>query len=530
MPESSLNAVSTTGTHTRVPDICYSSGMCPICIKECRVLCEIGKAAFRGREVLYPIPEQFGTSTQGSNKRYVVDWADLQIMSNLTGARGIEADSDKAVFPDVDISSTVGGIPVKLPVYVGALGSTEIARVHWDGLAIGAAISGTIMTIGENVAGMDPHSTFANGKVTHSDDLTRRVETYRRFWDGQHGDIVVQTNVEDQRLGVDEYALSTLEVDVIERKWGQGAKSIGGEVRLTSLERARQLKQRGYIVIPDPEDPTVQAAFQGGTFRSFERHSRVGMVREAAFLEDIDQLRQHGAKAVFLKTGAYQPEAVAYTMRLASKAKIDAVTFDGAGGGTGMSPVPMMQESGVPTVFLASQVLECACLLGAHNRHVPELVLGGGFINETQVFKAIALSNIDGDPLVKAVEMARAPCTAVMKATYYAELAQKGELPRAFATDYGTDPDQFFVCSTELKNRYGARYAEIPPGAIGLYSYLTDRVATGLRQLMAGARVWRLHLLNRANVAALTERVAKVTGIPLLEDRSKDAFAGILLG
>lgn len=71
MPESSLNAVSTTGTRTRVPDTCYSSGTCPICIKECRVLCEIGKSAFRGREVLYPNPEQFGKSTQGSNKPYV---------------------------------------------------------------------------------------------------------------------------------------------------------------------------------------------------------------------------------------------------------------------------------------------------------------------------------------------------------------------------------------------------------------------------------------------------------------------------
>ena len=46
------NARSTTGTRTRVPDINPQSGMCPICIKECPVLCEIGLSAFRGREVL----------------------------------------------------------------------------------------------------------------------------------------------------------------------------------------------------------------------------------------------------------------------------------------------------------------------------------------------------------------------------------------------------------------------------------------------------------------------------------------------
>jgi hypothetical protein len=72
----------------------------------------------------------------------------------------------------------------------------------------------------------------------------------------------VKTNVEDQRFGVDVYAISKLEVNIIERKWGQGAKAIGGEVRLTTLERALELKRRGYLVVPDPEDKTVQEAFK----------------------------------------------------------------------------------------------------------------------------------------------------------------------------------------------------------------------------------------------------------------------------
>jgi len=37
---------------------------------------------------------------------------------------------------------------------------------------------------------------------------------------------------------------------------------------------------------------------------------------------------------------------------LLQRPKIDAVTFDGAGGGTGMSPVPMMDECATPTVYL----------------------------------------------------------------------------------------------------------------------------------------------------------------------------------
>ena len=45
-------------------------------------------------------------------------------------------------------------------------------------------------------------------------------------------------------------------------------------------------------------------------------------------------------------------------MKFASESKIDALSFDGAGGGTGMSPVPMMDEMSIPTIFLQALVPE----------------------------------------------------------------------------------------------------------------------------------------------------------------------------
>lgn len=530
MPDSSLNARSTTGTRTRVMDVCPSSGMCPICIRECQVICEIGKSAFRGREVLYPLPEQFGKSTQASNKSYEVDWSDFQIAFDLIGAKGIEEDSDKAIFTNVDIRTSVGGIPLKIPVLTAALGSTEVAKRNWRELAIGADISGTIQTIGENVSGMDPDAIFTDGKVTYSKDLKFRVDTYREFWDGKNGDVVVQTNVEDQRAGQDVYALSKLEVNVIERKWGQGAKAIGGEVRLSSIERALLIKKRGYIVIPDPEDLTAQQAFKAGSFTTFERHSRVGMPNQKSFVEDVEWLRKQGAKKVFLKTGAYKPEAVAFTMKAVSEAKVDAVTFDGAEGGTGMSPVPMMQECGTPTVFLAAQVLKCAEILSKHGKYVPDIVMAGGFINETQILKAIAMSNFGKNPYFKAVAMARSPITAVFKASYFSELAAQGKLPTNFTSLYGSKPEQFFLCYDELKRTYKERFSKIPVGAIGLYTYYTNRIGTGLKELMAGARVWKLSLLSREDITPLTERASKVSGLPLLEDIWSKKMDTILLG
>ena len=105
-----LNAKSTTRTNTRVKDVSCISGMCPLCVKECPFICEISLSAFRGREALYPAPEQFGASTAGALKDYGLDWSHFNILSALVGAKGIKADSDIAIFPNVDITSEVAGI------------------------------------------------------------------------------------------------------------------------------------------------------------------------------------------------------------------------------------------------------------------------------------------------------------------------------------------------------------------------------------------------------------------------------------
>lgn len=523
-----LNSMSTSGTRTRVRDVSPTSGMCPTCISECPILCEISLSSFRGREVLYPSAEYFGQSTAASLKDYGLDWSHFNIMSRLRGAEGIEPESDVALFPNVDIETKVIGIPVKLPMVTGAYGSTAVAKNYWDGLSVGAAISGVPIVIGENVCGMDPQSKFAAGKVTHSQDMSNRVKKYREFWDGTYGDIIIQTNVEDQRLGVDEYALSKLEANVIERKWGQGAKAIGGEVRLNTLERALLLKQRGYIVIPDPEDEIVQAAFKSGVFKTFERHSRVGMPSFRGFIEDVDWLRDRGAKKVTIKTGAYRPAAVAWTLKVASEARVDGVVFDGAGGGTGMSPVPMMNEMSTPTVYLEAQVLKCCKILEKKGRYIPDILMAGGFISETQIFKSLALSNFDDNPYVKAIVTARAPLTAVMKSEYFVKLGKEGKLPRSFTDLYGTNPEKFFGSTPELKNKFDERFADIPWSAVGLYTYLIDRIGVGLQQLLAGARKFSLNLINRDDLATLSERAQKVTGITLMEEFEKDVVENIL--
>lgn len=523
-----LNGMSTTDSRTRVQDVSPTSGMCPICIEECPVLCEISKSAFRGRETLYPIPDEFGTSTAASLKNYGLDWSDINILSRLRGAEGIEEDPDKALFNNVSIESEMGGVPLKVPIASGAYGSTQVAKGHWDALSVGAALSGAILVIGENVCRMDPDAKFSSGSIDYSKDMEYRIEKYREFWDEEHGDVSVQTNVEDERSKVDEYVISDLGVNIIERKWGQGAKAIGGEVRISDLDRALTLKERGYLVLPDPEDPEVQQAYEDGIIQTFERHSRVGMPSRESFVEDVEQLREKGAEKVTLKTGAYRPSDVAWTMKVASEAEVDYITFDGAGGGTGMSPVPMMNEMSTPTVYLEAQILKSANILKEEGKYVPDISMAGGFIQETQILKSLAMSNFGDGPFIKSVTMARAPITAAFKGNYFRELAEKDKLPSQFEEKYGNTPENFFVTADHLKEKYGNDYENITSGAMAVYTYLSDRIGVGLQQLLAGTRKWDLELADRTDLATLTERASRVTGIPTIDKVEDDVYDRIL--
>ena len=129
-------------------------------------------------------------------------------------------------------------------------------------------------------------------------------------------------NVEDTRFGVAEYVSSKHNLDTIELKWGQGAKCIGGEIKVTTLKRAVELKKRGYVVSPDPTLKENQVAFKEGAIKEFERHSRLGFVTKEAFLEEVDRLRGLGFKRVTLKTGAYSALELAMALRYGAEAKL----------------------------------------------------------------------------------------------------------------------------------------------------------------------------------------------------------------
>ncbi len=525
MTLSRINASAATLTKNRTEEsVVPASGMCVTCVDGCIGMCEIGKSAYRGHEVIYPQP--FGVITTAAEKTYPVDYSHFNIMGTAVGAHGIEPDSDKAIFPAVNLEVAFGhdgGLKFHYPWLIPGIGSTNIAKNNWEGLAIGSALAGTGLTIGENVVGMDPQAVIKNGRVVDTVDLKRRVKLFQDYQRDGCGAVILQANIEDTRLGVQEYAISDLGVQCVELKWGQGAKDIGGEVKIRDLKKAQLLYERGYIVLPNPTDPDVIRAFERGAFKEFERHSRVGMVTEESFGKRVEELRKAGAKYIFLKTGAYRPADLARAVMFSSRYKLDLLTVDGAGGGTGMSPWRMMNEWGVPPVELHSLLYRYTKQLAEKGEHVPAVAVAGGFVFEDQIFKGLSL----GAPFVKLVGMARAPIAAAMVGKTIGRTIEEHQIP-VYIERFGNSKDEIFVTAAALRKELGdEEFERLPTGALGLYTYY-ERLAQGLRQLMAGSRKFTLENITRDDIAALTRQAAEISGIVYVMDVDRREVEEIL--
>jgi len=83
------------------------------------------------------------------------------------------------------------------------------------------------------------------------------------------------------------------------------------------------------------------------------------------------------------------------------------------------------------------------------------------------------------------------------------------------------------VTAEELKRKHGKDYEKIPTSAIGLYTYY-ERLAQGLRQLMAGSRKFALKFIDRKDIVALTREAADVSGIPYVMESDMEEIEKIL--
>jgi len=523
------------------------SSLCTLCRADCQGKCETFMSSMVGRKLLYP--RSFGLVTAGANNttHVGVSYNNLRIQGYAYGAHGtapgLSSDPDDCIFPNVSLETEFGRevkTKSRIPLMTGALGSTFVAAKYWDSFAIGASLVGIPVVIGENVVGVDRESEISGGKISKAPELDRRIDGYLRYNDG-YGAIIVQMNVEDTRNGVAEYIVKKYgEKCIIELKWGQGAKDIGGEIQVTSLDYAIFLKKRGYVVDPDPEKPEVQAAFNKGAIRSFARHSRLGgtnlsrvdQVRED-FMKSVEYLRSIGFKRISLKTGSYGMEELAMAIKFATDAKCDLLTIDGSGGGTGMSPWNMMQSWGVPSINLHAKAYEYASMLAAKGEQVVDLSFAGGFALEDHIFKALAL----GAPFTKLICMGRAIMIpgflgANIEGALNPDRREKlsgnwDSLPKT-VSEYGNSPEEIFASYYDVEKKVGKdEMKNIPYGAIAFWT-LADKLACGLQQLMAGARKFSLKQISRNDLFAGNRETAQETGILHVADANDESAKKIL--
>lgn len=164
--------------------------------------------------------------------------------------------------------------PCDYPFLIGALSRNPVVDKYWDSFAVGAALCGIPLVIGENVGGGDNKTEFnPDGSIRALPDLDRRIAVYRRYYNGK-GALFVQLNANDAYNGVADYVARKYgDFVCVEIKWGQGAKPINGEGLIRDLDYARFMKSRSYCLRPIPRIRPYRRPSAPGRVKHFTRYT-----------------------------------------------------------------------------------------------------------------------------------------------------------------------------------------------------------------------------------------------------------------
>jgi len=245
-------------------------------------------------------------------------------------------------YRDVNLDTVIGGFHSPLPAYVSAFGSTQVA-----GGDLGRAISrqagrlGVPMVIGENVV---PVSGYGRLDADAERSMLARISAYADVVPDTLGGVVVQQSTEDADAEVwnlvysDPVATSLLDTGrlAFELKTGQGAKPGLGGLTVLSAADADRLADRYEI------DPVF-----GGEDGARLRASVPGTFTEEILRQQIRLMRNNYPRArVWVKLHPGRDVRRAATVAWAAGA--DAVTVDGAEGGSGWAPLAFLDHVGLP--------------------------------------------------------------------------------------------------------------------------------------------------------------------------------------
>ncbi|MBN1829131.1 MAG: hypothetical protein JW884_08295 [Deltaproteobacteria bacterium] len=130
---------------------------------------------------------------------------------------------------------------------------------------------------------------------------------------------------------------------------------------------------------------------------------------------------------------------------------------------------------------------------------------------------------------MKLVGMARGPLAAAMVGKTIGRKIEENQAP-VYIERFGRAKEDIFVTASSLRNEIGGEeFEKIPAGALGIYTYY-ERLAQGLRQIMAGSRKFSLDHISRTDLAALTPQAAQISGIKYIMDMDQEESMAILKG
>lgn len=341
---------------------------------------DIRRRARIGTAAVFPATEDYGHKLYGARALPRVEVCDeideIRLVPPVFMPMRLEKLIElgrEPLYGDVDLGTTVGGFTSPMPVYVSAFGSTRVA-----GGDLGVAVSrqagalGLPMVIGENVV---PVSGYGRIAATGS-SLVGRIRAYAEALPDGVGGLIVQQSIEDADAEVwnlvysDPSAYPLLESGrlAFELKVGQGAKpGLGG---LTVLRAEAAAKLAGAF--------TLDQVFSDGG--DVLRCASPGTFTDEILRQQIRFMRNNFPRArIWVKLHPGRDIAAAAAVAWAAAA--DAVTVDGAEGGTGFSPLAFLDHVGLP-------LAEC---LRRISEHRGDLLASGRMFEGTRAVKCLAL-------------------------------------------------------------------------------------------------------------------------------------------
>lgn len=480
-------------TKNRSEIVSPQSGMCSFCTEECAGTCEIALASVLGKQTVYPTTT--GTNQIASEKDYPIDYSHFNINGRVFGAIGANENPEEATIYDVNLETSYGTlnrIKMTMPIILPAL-----IKLNWRDYFGGAAMAGVSCVIGEGARDKDPNLVMEKGRIIDFPFLKEVLESFNKYYRG-YGQIILQCNVEDDMLGVPEIALTQYGAKAIEIKFGQGAKGTQPVEKLKNLDDALKAYEAGMIVKPNPTDAEIVKKYEDGVCPNFYVYARLPFWTEEYLEKRIFEFRQMGAENIYFKMAGYDVEDINRVFKMASHLKVDMITFDGAGGGSGYSPCKMMNEWSLPTICLEDVVVKLIEDMKKDNMEIPAVTITGGFASEDQVFKALAYGNGN----VSAVGLCRSAMAAAMSGKAIGQQIASGKIQKNLKK-FGSEKEELFGDLADLRAIYGLEANDFSTGAIGVFSYL-NKIAFGIKHFGALNRKFDCKYFDKTDLIPLT--------------------------